>query len=127
MQMITELNKEFNLRIHIVKGELNKNLLIEKLKDIYENPDYKPDMNVLWDIREAIISSFFSADVQAVRDFVSKHWGTGGKSRAALVVSKDVDFGLARMYQILSESKTLSPVQVFRDFDEALNWAKYGK
>jgi len=126
MNISTELIKESNLRIHIVKEELNKNLLIEKLNDIYENPELEPDMNVLWDIREADVFSFFSADVQAIRDFVSKHWGTGGKSKAALVVVRDVDFGLARMYQILSESKTSSPIQVFRDYDEAFQWVKAG-
>lgn len=41
--------------------------------------------------------------------------------RLALVLSKDLAFGMARMYQMLTESTTKN-VGVFRDIDEANVW-----
>jgi hypothetical protein len=39
----------------------------------------------------------------------------------AVVVSRDLVYGLARMYQILAE-ESLAPTEIFRDMDAALAW-----
>ena len=46
----------------------------------------------------------------------------GGKS--AFVFSKDVEFGLGRMFEALSEGKEGMPVEYrsFRDINEAREW-----
>ncbi|UCG50517.1 MAG: hypothetical protein JSW58_09920 [Candidatus Latescibacterota bacterium] len=85
-------------------------------------PDAQPNMNALWDLRDADVSSFSSPAVERLAEFVSTQWGTGGKSRAALVVLQDLAFGLSRMYEILLGGRTSSDVQVFRDYAEALEW-----
>ena len=74
------------------------------------------------DFREADLSSFQSPDIQMIRDFVSKHWGTGGNCKAALVVSGDLGFGLSRMYEFFIEDKTTNDVKVFRQIEEAMEW-----
>jgi hypothetical protein len=122
MILTTNIDKEANLRLHTVTGAVEKDAVLARLSEIYSRSDFDPDMNVLWDLREADLSSFSSADIETVRDFVGERWGTGGTSRAALIVSRDVDFGLSRMYQMLLEGYTSSSVQVFRDYDEAFNW-----
>ncbi len=122
MEFTTHIDKEANLRINTVIGSITKERLFEKLNEIYLVPDFDPDMNVLWDLREADLSSFQSPDLQHLRDFVKNHWGTGGKSKAALVVSRDLDFGLSRMYEFFIEDKTSNDVHVFRNLDEALEW-----
>jgi hypothetical protein len=53
---------------------------------------------------------------------VAVHWATAGKSKAALVVSGDFEFGLSRMYEIFLESKTSNDVMVFRDIQKAMAW-----
>jgi len=122
MKFTTDIDKGTALRRHKVIGKLSKNKLLESLGKLYTAPDFQPDMDVLWDLREADLSVFSTVDIELVRDFVGARWGTGGSSRAALVVSRDVDFGLSRMFEMLLESHTTSKVQVFRDMDEALEW-----
>ncbi|MBW2192582.1 MAG: hypothetical protein JRF27_02220 [Deltaproteobacteria bacterium] len=124
MEITTNIDKEAGLRTHKVTGTLSIDDLMAKLGEIYSIPDFQPDMNVLWDLRSADLASFSTSDIQKVRDFVGYKWGTGGSSRAALVVSRDIDFGLSRMYEISLESITTSLLQVFRDFDEALTWLR---
>ena len=124
MEITTDIDREAGLRTHKVTGTLSLNDLMAKLDEIYSIPDFQPEMNVLWDLRNADLASFSSSDIYEVRDFVGYKWGTGGSSRAALVVSRDIDFGLSRMYEISLESITTSTLQVFRDFDEALSWLR---
>jgi hypothetical protein len=81
-------------------------------------------MNVLWDLREANVPSMTSADIERISELVSKHWGKGGSSRAALVVSQDFEFGLSRMYQVFIESRISTQLKVFRNLEEALTWIK---
>ncbi|MFC1829337.1 hypothetical protein ACFL0O_06985 [Thermodesulfobacteriota bacterium] len=124
MEITTNIDKTAGLRTHKVTGVVSKNDLLLKLEEIYSIPDFEPDMNVLWDLRNADLASFSSDDIHRVRDFVVHKWGTDGTNRAALVVSRDIDFGLSRMYQVSLESITASKLQVFRDMDKALAWLR---
>ena len=118
----TQIGVERNLRIHCVTGALTFDELIGSLKNLYSDPDFDPGMNSLWDLREADVSSFETPDIQNLRNYVGKHWGTEGKSKSAIVVSRDLDFGLSRMYEFYLQSKTSSEVPVFREYDEGLKW-----
>jgi len=122
MKITTEIDKKAGLRKHKVTGDLTVESLLAELGKIYSGPDFQTDMDVLWDLRDAKFQSVSSAEVQRVSDFVAAHWGTGGKSRAALVVSRDFEFGMTRMYEIFLESRSSVRVRVFRDLDKALKW-----
>jgi hypothetical protein len=122
MELITEIDEKVNLRRVKVTGEVAFAPVMAELERLYASPDFRPDMNVLWDLREAKVSSISSSEVQRLTDLVAQHWGTGGKSRAAFVVSRDFEFGLSRMYGIFLESRMPTQVQVFRDINEALQW-----
>jgi hypothetical protein len=123
MPIETELDPNRGIRLHRVTGVLVPEELLETLQDLYGRADFNPDMSVLWDIREADVSSFTRDDVVRLRDLVKDHWGVGGSSRAALVVSREIDYGLARMYGLLLDKYTSSDLKVFRDMNEALDWA----
>ncbi len=124
LEITTRIIPEHDLRIHRVTGSLTKESLLAKLEEIYSTPGIKEDMNSLWDIRDADLSSFNLAKVQSVRDFVEKHWGTSGRSRSALVVSGESSFLLSRMYELLMESRTKSATHIFQDYEKALRWVK---
>jgi hypothetical protein len=125
MKFETAIDKTENLRMHKLSGPLAAKDVLEALRGVYSSPEFEPDTNVLWDVRDASVLSMSSSDVQEVSELVAKHWGTGGTSRAALVVSKDFEFGLMKMYQVYLESRISTEVRVFRDIDEALEWVKY--
>ena len=101
MEISTEINKKKNIRCHIVRGVIDVRELTEYLKEIYNFSDFDSGMSVLWDLQEADFSSVSKEDVRSLMEYVGKQWGKGGKSKAALVVSHDLDYGLSRMYQIM--------------------------
>jgi hypothetical protein len=122
LEISIELDKEKNIRRHVVKGVIDVRELAEYLKGIYASSDSYTEMNVFWDLQTADFSSVSSEDVRSFMAYVSKIWGKRGKSKAALVVSSDLDFGLSRMYQILMEGATSNTVEVFKDKNEAAEW-----
>jgi len=124
MKLTTEIDKKNNLRIHTVDGPLDFKALQRILKETYSSQDYNSDMSVLWDIRKSDLSSFTSAQIQEIKNLVKKQWGTGGMSRAAIVVSRDIDYGLTRMYELISSEETKSEIRVFREYPEAVQWLK---
>lgn len=124
MKFKTTFDRKANLRMHKVDGKLDKDILLAKLNEIYSMSEYDPDMNVLWDIREADLSSFNFTEVATIKELAGSFWGTAGKSKAALIVSRDVEYGLTRMYSTLLKNKTNSEVYIFRNYDEALAWIK---
>jgi hypothetical protein len=122
VSITTSTEPRTGARLHRVEGELQLDVLQRALEAVYQSEHFDPDGDVLWDVREADLSSFSSSDVRQVADFVEQHWGGSGSSRAALVVSGDLDFGLARMYEQLLESRRSGEVRVFRDLDDAVDW-----
>ena len=63
-------------------------------------------------------------DMRTVVDTVAKMNGEFKQSKVAMVVATNVQYGLARQYQILSESRGGSPVGVFRDDAAAIDWLR---
>lgn len=122
MEVKTKISRDTNLRIHKISGRFELRELLAELKRIYSSPDFDPKMNSLWDLRETDLSAFTSAEIETVRDFVSGSWGADENAKSALVVSKEVDFGLSRMYEVMLEDKVSSQVHIFRDYDKALAW-----
>jgi hypothetical protein len=80
-------------------------------------------MEVLWDLRETKgLGAIKTHHLDKLVNIVSQKWETSRPRRAALVVSRMVDFGLARMYEMRLENKSKNEIRVFNNFEEALHW-----
>ena len=122
MEISTEIDKKKNIRWHIVRGVIDMGQLFDSLKEIYNSPDFDPEMDILWDLQKADFSSVQTEDIRSFAKYVGKQWEARGKGKAALVVSSDFDYGMTRMYQMLLESTTSNEVTVFKDIAKAKKW-----
>jgi hypothetical protein len=116
-----------NIRYYTVRGAIDIDELTGYLKQIYSSSGSKSEMDVFWDLREADFTSIATEEVFGFIEFVGVHWGKEGKSKAALVVSHDLGYGLSRMYEMLMGSKSSSTIAIFRDMEEAEEWIKQNK
>jgi hypothetical protein len=121
MAIKTHIEPDTGLRRHKVQGKFMLVDIRQTLEAIYSRPDFRPDANVLWDLREAT-PDLSAEDVRQLADFVAKNWGPEGKSKAAFVVSSDYQFGMSRMYEMLLKSQSRNALMVFRDIDDAERW-----
>jgi hypothetical protein len=122
MAITTKIDSTTGARLHKVTGRLQLEELRNALKAVYEGEDFDPGKDVLWDLQDADLTAFSSADIKHISGLVKQHWGKSSSSRAALVVSRDVDFGLARMYEQLLDTGSTGVVRVFRDYEKAIDW-----
>lgn len=94
--------------------------IIAKLRETAAHPDYHPGMKSLNDLREfAPVSD--STDVRQMAEYLLANSAEREGLRAAIVVSRTVDYGMARMLQALADTPSFS-VAVFYDIDEAKQW-----
>ena len=127
MKIKTEINQKKNVRVHIVTGKFDVDVLFNSLKDMYSDLPLQADMNVLWDLRNVEgISKTATSQLDKVSALVSKKWGNAGKSKAALVISRQVDYGFVRIYEQRLENQTTSKVRVFKDIKKAAQWIDQG-
>ncbi len=87
MPIETNIDKDKRLRTHKVSGKINLPDLVASLKELYKSPQFDSEMDVLWDLRDADLTSFTFHEIEQLRDYVTRHWGPKGKSRAAVSIS----------------------------------------
>jgi hypothetical protein len=103
-----------------VQGLVSADDILEALKSIMGHPEFRPGLNGLADLRN-IEGDLFSGDVRKIAELMIEFRKKIGSSKTAVIVSKDVTFGMARTYQVFAEKSSIK-TEIFRDKDEALQW-----
>ena len=99
--------------------------LFQSLVDVYNDPDFDPDLSSIWDFTAVEDLQKINADeINKIVSYVSWKRSAHSKIRTAIVVSKKIDFGLARMYEQEMEAASQNEINVFRDLNSALEWLK---
>jgi hypothetical protein len=101
-------------------GEVTTDELLADFSRALEDPDYRPGMNSLTDLRE-VKPYAHRDDVLRVARFLLEHHERIDSFRAAVVVSSDSIYGMVRMLQQELKDTDIE-IQVFRDFDAARGW-----
>ncbi len=122
MPIETTIDSKTGLRTHVASGTLTPDELETELKNAYRRPDYRSEGNSLCDLREAGAEGFSGAEIRHVVGTVLKHRGAPPGVRTAIVVGRDLAFGLSRVFAQQLEAQSHSDVAVFRDMDEAMAW-----
>ena len=122
MGVTTKVDIEQGLVIKVASGAFTADDVMGSRLQMLGDPAYRPEMNILWDMREAsperLTSESLRALVERIRSTASGPW-----TKAALVVSKDAMFGTSRMFQSMAQD-SIYKIMVFREMDEALRWLK---
>lgn len=122
----TRFDLENRVRIHELSGEVNLPEFHELLQKLYASPQFDPDLNALWDIRQADFSKVSPDDVRALMNVVATHWGKDGKCRAAIVVGGLAEYGICRMYESQFGPAAPCKIKIFTDLDAAWQWFAAG-
>jgi hypothetical protein len=83
-----------------------------------QDPDFDPSFSQIMDFTRI---AQFDLEASGVRRLAQRTLFSPG-SRRAIIVSTDLVYGFARMYEILRENYGDNGIRVFRDLDEALEW-----
>ena len=123
MKIKTEINQKKNVRVHIVSGQFDVEVLFNSLTEMYSDLPMHSDMNVLWDLRAVEgISSMAIDQLDEIIGLVGNKWGPSGNNKAAIIVARQIDFSLARLYEQQLENLTPNKIRVFKDIKKAVQW-----
>ena len=126
MPITTSLDEKTGLRTYEVTEKMTAADFREATDKIFNDPDYRPASNALWDLREARGGTFSVREIRGIVSAVSEHRTEETDSRVALAAGTSRAFDLARMYEQMMTTPPVK-VMVFRDGDEAGIWAKGGE
>jgi hypothetical protein len=102
-------------------GVLTDDELVAHKQDLLRDPAFKPGMVELSDVRGV---ERLEVTPEGIRRFVAQDKASADQLRGfklAIVASKDVVYGMARMYELRTDGDPLL-VNVFRDMEEARTW-----
>ena len=103
-------------------GKLSFDTLMSAIKSFYIE---HPTLNVLWDFREATLSSIFSQDVLRIVKWVKRNSDACKGGKTVWVVSKPTDFGVLRMMSTHCEIEQFPfALNIFYSMEEAMQWIK---
>jgi hypothetical protein len=100
----------------------------ETLEAVRTLPGLGPEMDALWDLRD-LGPDHPVLEVEELKVLIltyGRDWARTPRTRAAILVSRTVDYGMARMGMVLMDQDAPDRVMVFRTLPEAHSWLEHG-
>ena len=120
MPVKTKVDHDKQLTIHTVTGEPSFQEGMATFKKFYEG---NPTQNVLWDFRKASLARISSKQTEAIIDYIKHHAEKRVGGKTAILVSRDLEYGMSRMVQALTKIKDIPlKTEIFRSIEEAIQW-----
>ena len=116
----TTVDTQYDLTIHKYSGNLTEQGLLNTIQSFYED---SPTLYTLCDYSDASIDRISIAFVRQLYSMVQKLGFARQGGKTAVVAPEDLGYGLARMFQIMSDTDDFPfETRVFRSYDEAKQW-----
>jgi len=129
MSAIHKIDNDNQLIVTTWEGDASDIEFIEAIKEyqinIQSNPDYI-NYNEIVDCSKITKLKLTSSGIKTIGTIASSTDSENINKKLALIVSSNLAFGLARMYQAYrSFAKSANKeIRVFKNNDDAINWAK---
>ena len=116
----TIVNSQGDLSVFTVNGELTADEIIERVEEYYTK---HPTKLVLWIMGDVDLSAITREGIERIIQIAKKNTGKRKEGKTAIVGSKDVEYGLARMYEAYTGFENLPyEYKIFKDVDKAKEW-----
>lgn len=117
----TTYNKQGGFSIIKCLGRLNEKEIKDTVQSFYKSPT----KNLIWDLSEASVEDITPGYVGLIQGLVRRLGVSRKGGKTAFVAPRDLEYGMARMFQILSDKKAFPfNIGVFRSHDEAKKWLR---
>jgi len=121
MGLSIRVEQESGVAVVVCSGVLQRDESEQADRKLWAATDW-PGVSAVWDFRGARFD-LSSLDVRGIAQFILERQRERPPARMAFVTPRDVDFGLARMFEVFREDSRTA-FRVFRDYDEAMAWAR---
>lgn len=120
MPITLEIDRDRNLTTLTLRGQVT---LSEMLKTLNAYGKSGVTLNELYDVRLLAGERISSEDVEAVVNYFRQYGGLRPpNSKTAVLVASDLDYGISRMIQQLTDGIVPFQVNVFETLEQAMAW-----
>ena len=106
----------------VARGQASVESFARLDRELVAHPSWAPGMGILYDFRELDVSVLSHETTRRSSDITRSLAEKFGPARMACVMSRDVDFGIARMFEAMTAPGTPLEIRAFRSMDEAQAW-----
>jgi hypothetical protein len=92
--------------------------------EVTARPFWRTGISFLIDNTRVDIGNINSFDIESLAKMMGRLNNEFGESKVAIVTGSDVQFGLARQFQIKAESQSTALIRAFRNEQTAIEWLK---
>jgi hypothetical protein len=115
------VDKKDAVMIHKVTGEITFEEIKSSYKAVLSHPDFQENIRVIWDLRDADASEIDRQDVIRLARYFETQLKNRAEFKVAVIVSRDVEFGLSRMYQVAAADLP-AKIGIFINLEDAKKW-----
>lgn len=122
MRHSLQVDQSNGLFLITTEGDATVEGIIAFLDDIVAHPLWRSGMSILLDHRNLSISNISAKGVEQVSDYFAGLNQSLGNGKIALVMTRDVDFGMARAWEIMTSDRTNMRINILRSMENAQAW-----
>jgi len=124
MPVRTVIDLEKGITKHVATGDVVNDEMFEAQREFYETG---PTLLQFWDMAECSVTDITVGGMRTFIERASRKGQARKDGKTAVVVSSQLQYGLARMAEAFGEFVSLPfAFRVFKDRDEALAWLNEG-
>jgi hypothetical protein len=118
MPVFYKIDKEHRLVMTMGSGVFGLAAMLAHQDQLLADPDFDPSYSQLLDFTHV---TKVDIDAEDVRKLAARSvfWPC---ARRAILVNTDIEYGFARMFEMLRENAGEKGIRVFRNLDDALAW-----
>ena len=126
MQHVIQIGQDGAVVTIKTYGDGSPEGIIAFLEDLISHPEWQKGANVLLDHRELSIDSITVEGIERVAGFFVSIADQLGDGKLALVMNRDIDFGIARAWELVTATEVDMQIRVFKRIDDAKCWLQEG-
>ncbi len=115
-----EIDRDRNLTTFTLQGQVK---LAEMLEALNAYGKGGVTLNELYDVRQLAGERISAEDIEAVANYFKQYGRVRpDNSKTAILVTNELDYGLSRMIQLLTDGSVPFRINVFRTLESAMAW-----
>ena len=122
MPITYEIVEDSGVIIANAHGQFSGAIWLEARKRMFEDPAFRPGLNVLLDLRRADMEEAKNESIPEGAQKFEDHARRIGHIRFAVVAESDLTYGLSRAWGAWLSSAGFVDVNVFREMTPAREW-----
>jgi hypothetical protein len=123
MPAFYKIDKEHRVVLSTASGVFDLVAALAHQDQLLADPDFDPSYSQLLDYSHVTEVKIDANDIRKLAER-SVFWPC---SRRAMYVTRDIEYGFARMFEMLRENAGEKGIRVFRNLDDALTWVFAGR